>query len=67
MHSLLDTLNKVCQFLLTVSDSQVHQKGNGLSRFADFLEVVFNSLGPQRSTENTDLNFKVGFNLNIIC
>lgn len=44
---------------MTTNDSQMHQKGSGLSKFSEFMEVVFNSLGPNQSTENTDFNYKV--------
>lgn len=61
--ALQDLLNKLGQFLMTVNDSHMHQKGAGLSKFNEFLDIVFNSLGPQRSREYTDFNYKVRLSL----
>lgn len=59
MPALLEMLNKVHQFLSTTSESQIHQQGVGLSKFIEFIDIVFFSLGQPRSTENTDLNYRV--------
>lgn len=59
MQSLIELSNKVGQFLIATSESQIHQQGAGLSKFVEFIEIVSFSLGQPRSTENTDRNFKV--------
>lgn len=66
MQSLIELLNKVCQFLITTSESQIHLQGSGLSKFMEFMEIVSFSLGQPRSTENTDKNYKVNLIFNIL-
>ena len=54
-----EKLDCVCQFLMTINESQMHKKGTSLAKFSEFLETAFNSLGPTFSETYTDLNFKV--------
>ncbi|KAI5698434.1 hypothetical protein M8J75_006737 [Diaphorina citri] len=56
---LCELLYKLSQFISSANMSNFSKMGAALNKFAEFIETVSNSLGPNRSTEMTDEYFRV--------
>lgn len=55
---ITDIVNKLVQFLMVTNDS-LAKKGIRLSKFLDFLRIVFDSTGQDGNVQNTDAFYKV--------